>query len=514
LRFQALRTGQSFAELEGQRTLVYRVEELFLIHRETGVPLLRVSADPNTEADSKVIGDMLSAIQEFARDSFGVATDSALVEFRAGPLQVWIALGPDAYLAAVIRGTPSHELRSVLEKTIDTVHSLRGSALASFRGDTSSFEALRAELKPCLRSQYAAQPRGRPSRIWLALGAAAALAIFATVQAIRSELNWRSFLERLNAQPGIIVTEARKGWFSRSHVSGLRDASSAANPAPIAQQEKVNPAGIDFEWKDYLAFDPASIMERFRQRFGIPAGTHATIDDGALTISGPAPYEWLERVRREATLLPGITSITDRDAQVVYDPGSVLARFGEKFGRPETVHALFAKGVLTLSGGAPHKWLDRVRADATKIPGIVSVDERNVVDLEQRAAQQSKAMLEDASINFLAGKDEIAPGGFAVLARLPGELNRLTVAAKQMGSDVTLEIQGFAEAGDEANQSDLAQRRANKVRDFLTSCGFDPKMLHPVAMQPTSNSAATAKTAQSPNRVSFKVTTRDSVPGQ
>jgi outer membrane protein OmpA-like peptidoglycan-associated protein len=88
------------------------------------------------------------------------------------------------------------------------------------------------------------------------------------------------------------------------------------------------------------------------------------------------------------------------------------------------------------------------------------------------------------------------------------------VAAKQMGSDVTLEIQGFAEAGDEANQSDLAQRRANKVRDFLTSCGFDPKMLHPVAMQPTSNSAATAKTAQSPNRVSFKVTTRDSVPGQ
>jgi outer membrane protein OmpA-like peptidoglycan-associated protein len=516
-RIEARRTGRSFAEVEMLRSLVYRVEELFLIHRETGASLLRVSADPDREEDSKVIDDMLSAIQEFARDSFGVSTGSALVEFRAGPLQVWIALGRYAYLAAVIRGNPSRELRSTLEKTIETVHVLKGSALANFNGNASAFQSLLPQLKSCLRSQHYAMSRdGRPSRAWMVLAVAAALAIFATLQAVRSELTWKSFLDRLNAQPGLIVTEARKGWFSRSHVSGLRDAS-AANPAPIAREEKLNPAGIDFQWKDYVALDPASVMERFKQRFGTPPGTQATINDGMLTLSGSVPYEWLERVRREATLLPGIASIVDRDAEVTYDPGAVLTRLKEKLNLPETVHALFAKGVLTLSGEASHGWLSRVRSEATKIPGITSVDERNVIDLDQRAFQQSKSILENASVYFLGGKDEIAPEGFVVLARLPDQINRLANAAKQIGTDVTLDIQGSADGrSDDAKQPDLGQRRADKVRDFLVSCGFQPNGLKSIGTAEPLTQADEEKAVpgQSAGRVVFKVVPHEPTPTQ
>ena len=56
-----------------------------------------------------MVAGMLSAIQDFARDSFKTGKDAALEEFRVGELQVWIASGRIAYLAAVIRGNPPRE---------------------------------------------------------------------------------------------------------------------------------------------------------------------------------------------------------------------------------------------------------------------------------------------------------------------------------------------------------------------------------------------------------------------
>jgi hypothetical protein len=299
-------------------------------------------------------------------------------------------------------------------------------------------------------------------------------------------------------------------------VRGLRDAS-AADPAAIAREAKLDPARIDFQWKDYLAIDPAIVTERFKHRFGMPPQARALISDGVLMLSGSVPYEWLERVRREATLLPGVVSVNDRHVQVTYDPGSVLARFEEKFGLPESVHPVFAQGVLTLSGGAPHGWLNRVRSEGSKVPGITSVDEGNVADLDQRAFQQSKSILEDASVYFLASKDEIAPEGFAVLARLPDQMNRLANSAKEIGVDITLEIHGYANSSDEErNQADLAQRRANKVRDFLVSCGFQSTGLTPIGMPQPLKAAEGEKSVpgQSGGRVSFKVVSPESARSQ
>ena len=110
-RWEALRTGRSFAEVVMLRSLVYRVEQLFLIHRETSLSLLHVTSDPALSKDSDMVAGMLSAIQDFARDSFATGEDAALEEFRVGELQVWIVPGRHAYLAAVIRGNPSLELR-------------------------------------------------------------------------------------------------------------------------------------------------------------------------------------------------------------------------------------------------------------------------------------------------------------------------------------------------------------------------------------------------------------------
>jgi outer membrane protein OmpA-like peptidoglycan-associated protein len=252
-------------------------------------------------------------------------------------------------------------------------------------------------------------------------------------------------------------------------------------------------------------------MRRFEQRFPVPKKGQARIENGVLVLAGSIPYEWVDRVRREATLIPGVASVDEQNAVIVYDESLAQQRFHQQLGLDEAVHAAVANGILTLSGEASHRWLTRVRAEAIKLPGITSVDDRAVIDLDQRAFEQSKSIIESAFIYFLTNKDDIATEGFAALSRLPDEIHRCENAAKQIGLSITLEIHGHADAvGSEAKNADLRQRRANKVRDFLVSCGFDSARLKPIGMEQPLNAAAGEKPVpeQSDRRVAFKVVTQ------
>ncbi len=510
-RLEAARTGRSFAEVVMLRSLVYRVEQLFLIHRETSVALLHVAADSATTQDSDMVASMLSAIQDFARDSFKTGDDSALEEFRIGELQVWIAPGRHAYLAAVIRGNPPRELRTTLEETVESAHIMEGGALANFNGDTAPFQALRPELETCLRSQYAREKNGatHPTRAWLVLGILSTLILLASLFAVQSHFRWRNFLHRLNSEAGIAVTSAAHHWLGKSRIAGMRD-PLARDAATLAQDSHLNPKRIHFSWKNYFAVDPAIIRRRFAQRFGMPKDLQLSIANGVVLISGQAPYEWIERVRREGTQIPGIVSITEHDLKATYDPGLtlerfksafplpatvkavvanetltlvgsapyewiapvreaaakipgvatingddllvefdpklVLQRFQDLFGLPDTVTANVDAGRLTLTGEASHAWLDRVRRGATEIPGIRALDDLKVEDTDQRSFQQSKSVIESAYVYFLVNKDNFATEGFAALSRLPDEIRRCFASAQRMGVNVNLEIRGYADA--------------------------------------------------------------------
>ncbi|MFL6531211.1 MAG: OmpA family protein [Chthoniobacterales bacterium] len=481
-RFEALRTGKSFAEVVLLRSLVFRVEQLFLIHRETSMSLLHVAADPSITKDSDMVAGMLSAIQDFARDSFDVGGDSALEEFRVGEMQVWIAPGRHAYLAAAIRGTPPRDLRVRLEEAIESIHVLKGSALASFDGDAAQFETVRPELESCLYQQFSAtKEKKRPTRAVLTLVVVAALITAALVSLVRAKTKWSRFVRQLNAQPGIVVTDAHRHWFGKSEISGLRDAA-APEPNTIAQQLRIDPSRVRFDWKDYLALDSASVQRRAEHRFETPAGAALSVENGTLNITGSAPYEWLQRVRNEATLVPGVTSLNDRDVNVVYDPRLAQKRFIEQLGLPDGANATVQNSVLVLSGEAPHPWLGKIREEAPHLPGITSVDERNIVDLDLRGFLQSVSVIENAFVYFLVSKDNIATEGFTALSRLPEELRRCESAAKRLGKNITLEIHGYADATgtDGGKNLDLSRRRAERVRDFLANCGFAPEMLQPI----------------------------------
>src|SRR5258708_2502100 len=68
-RWESLRTGRPFAEIVVLRSVLYRVEQVFLIHRNSGLLLQHVAASSAETKDPEMVSGMLSAIQDFVRDS-------------------------------------------------------------------------------------------------------------------------------------------------------------------------------------------------------------------------------------------------------------------------------------------------------------------------------------------------------------------------------------------------------------------------------------------------------------
>src|SRR5690606_9231791 len=70
-RAQGRLRGLSDAELLLRDTLPFHVQEVFLINRASGLLLAHLSDDPAHAADRDLVSGMLTAIRDFAHDSFG-----------------------------------------------------------------------------------------------------------------------------------------------------------------------------------------------------------------------------------------------------------------------------------------------------------------------------------------------------------------------------------------------------------------------------------------------------------
>ncbi|MGD8494470.1 MAG: hypothetical protein PVH44_12745, partial [Desulfobacterales bacterium] len=153
-RLEALRTQKSFAEVVLLHTLIYQVEQVFLIHRESGLVLQHVVTKTVSADDPDLVSSMLTAIKDFVQDSFGGTAEETLETLRVGERSVWIEHGPHAVLAAVIRGNPPMELQNILKDALEEMHFKHREELVSFEGDPAPFEATRYILEECLAAQF------------------------------------------------------------------------------------------------------------------------------------------------------------------------------------------------------------------------------------------------------------------------------------------------------------------------------------------------------------------------
>jgi outer membrane protein OmpA-like peptidoglycan-associated protein len=316
-RLEAWRTGKPLAEVILLRTLVYRVEQVFLIHRKSGLLLQHVSATAVGVEDPDMIAGMLTAIRDFVHDSFGGREGESLDTFQVGERSVWVEQGPLAALAAVVRGNAPKDLRGVFTDAIEKIHRESAIELEAFEGDAKPFERSRPHLEACLKGERQKKaeraPGARNRRAIRFLQAALAVLAVAigiwAVTAARRNRRWDAYLGRLASEPGIVVTGAgRRG--GKYFVNGLRD-PLAADPVAMLAGSNFSARKVASDWKPYQALAPELIAKRARYVLEAPATVTLAARDGALVAAGSASSRWIAEARARSRGIAGITRYDD-----------------------------------------------------------------------------------------------------------------------------------------------------------------------------------------------------------
>ncbi|MER9820677.1 OmpA family protein [Mesorhizobium sp. M0115] len=300
-RLEAWRTGASFSEVVLKHSLVYRVEHVFLINRNSGLLIAHVTADNATSEDPQLISSMLSAIQDFVKDSFNEKEQSGLDTIRFGELRLWSEVGPFATLVAVIRGNPPEELHEIIRDVLLRIHDECSQALEQFDGDSSQLAGVETQLQTCVELKQEESNQGFP---WLVVAAVLLVLIPAGgwfFLSWQSGQRWQAYVSRLGTQPGIIVAEqkVRDGQF---YIAGLRD-PLAADPQSLLAGTQVDPARVHSRWQFYQSLDPEFVLKRLMVSLTPPKSVRLSIVNHRIVAEGEASDSWIDRARAAARQL-------------------------------------------------------------------------------------------------------------------------------------------------------------------------------------------------------------------
>jgi flagellar motor protein MotB len=443
-RIEAFRTGKPFAEIVLMHSLLYRVEQVFLIHRETGLVLNHVVAPSVTTQDPDMVAGMLSAIQQFARDSFTSAGEETLGSMNFEELEIWIETSPDAVLAAVIRGHAPTDYRLAMKEALENIQQTFNSALANFKGDTGPFRATGDRIHQLLEARFKEKPAATTKPRAVIAAAAVVLMIALGWIGYTSYLlwEWSRFLSALRQQPGIAVISSEKSG-GRFHVHGFRD-PLAADPAKLLAEAGFDPRRADLELQPFYSVDDAMVQKRTNAILHPPAGVKLIAKNGELRAEGVAPPNW-------------------------------IALFKER---------------------AP--W----------IAGVNAIDFSRLENSELLEFNRIKGELEAAVLVFPVGRADLESGQDAALAQAENDAKGLLLKAGPLGGTVKIEIVGHTDSsGVESANLPLSRQRAEQILSVFRRAGVQPTNLHArgVATSEPLRSEATEEGRRYNRSVTFKV---------
>jgi OOP family OmpA-OmpF porin len=414
-RIEAWRTGVPYAQIVLRHSLVYRIEQVYLIHAETGLLLGHAAAADLKVADADLISGMLTAIQDFVSDSFAIQEGGELRTFCVGELTVMVERGPQAVIAAVVRGPPPDTLLLQLQDALENLHFQFATAFAEYNGDAAPFAGARSRLEELLvtvlNTDRGQRAGGRT--IWLRWAIPLLLlALIAGGLMWRSRQRWSAAVERLEAAPGIVLVSAERDG-GRWKFRGLRD-PMAADPAALLAGLGKDPSGIDATWETYLSMEPELILARARRGLAAPATVELSLSGDTLAARGTAPLPW---VARSASL-----------------------------GAPAGVAHLDLSGVRALL--------------SDELAGL-------------------RRSIEENRILFPAGSAALGPASGDDLRTLAEAFRGLAAETARMGYRVNLELIGRADTtGTESTNQTLSRMRVDAVRARLLSLGLPAEGLN------------------------------------
>jgi OOP family OmpA-OmpF porin len=470
-RLEAYRSKKSIDEVIHFHTLRYRVEQVFIIHRDSGKVLQHVSEFKDEAIEE---ADMFSETLKAIQSSAAHENDPSVNTLQLGNHTVWVEQGNYLMLAGVIRGTPSYELRQVFKKTLDKIEDEYREEIRNFDGNAIPFKSCDDVLKTCLKVEYGKKDTSF-NPLWFVTGLILFVLCMWGFFSIRSTIIWNHYVDHLNKAQGIIVTKHEKHG-NHFYVSGLRD-PMAIDPNSLLVEYNIDPKRVTSEWEPYYALHEGIISKRARKILDAPDTVSFRNRDGILYVSGLASKSWIESAQKKAMSIPGIIQFKEDNLFDINASELFLARVSVQLEPPQSVYMTFDDGTLTLSGSASHQWINEMRQKVRTIPGIVRVNDRNLVDIDVSELALIKERIEGHIFLFRVGGSEPVPNQEKMIRELSQDISNLNQIINKVGSG-HVEIVGHTDdSGSEKANLRLSQQRAEQVLSLLRKAGTNTRYL-------------------------------------
>lgn len=293
----------------------YRLEQLFLIEKETGLPICHAASDSAITQDADMVSGMLSAIQSFVHEAFSADDFDGLNTLQVGELAVWIEWGPSAILAAVIRGAAPEKLREAMQLQLEQIHHNYTDQLNKYDGDSKPFEPLKPELNVFLDSHDGTlknKVKSLPAlaKKWL-FGTTIVVFSLACWMIFQSydKYRWNQYVAIIDAQPGIIVTTNERH-FRHYILRGLKD-PLAQHPTRLLAKTNINTDYVMHIFEPYQALHAAFVLTRVQAVLHPPANVKLAVEGTTLQVTG-GDRAFVAKALRLAPIVTGIDNVSVR----------------------------------------------------------------------------------------------------------------------------------------------------------------------------------------------------------
>ncbi len=483
-RWEAKRSGVSFSEIVLKHSLLYRVEEVFLIQQGSGLLIEHVSHPDVVEHDSDAISAMLTVIRDFSRDSFSAEASDSLQTVEFGERTLWMIDGPKAILACVNRGLVPKTNRVELKSVLEQFHSLYGTEIEEFSGDRSQHPQYQKLLETCLthrsiESESTAEDLSEKRHwlssklAWMLLGIVL-LSAYWLWQNYDEKRRTEALLTELKSMPGIVVIDTEKV-ADTILVKGLRDPLVPVLDS-LAEKHDFTSDELKFQMALYQSLDPPLALKRAAQLLDAPVTVSLSAQDQQLLVSGTATREWLDFADKMRDRVPGFNTL-NLD-QVTVDDASRLLQIRQQLQAPQTVQLRLDNNSLIVSGIAPIEWINSLQQKSTVLqPELSLITDDQDHQLEANERLQAVALqqeIDGVSFYFSQGV-ALNAAQQAFMQQQLRKIGQLLMLLNQLKVDVRFVLKGYTDgSGSIGHNQSLNLKRAEVIKQQLLKSGVAP----------------------------------------
>lgn len=428
-RIKARVSGVSPEDLILKESMPFEIQEIFLIHKDTGIMLLHASSQSShSQADKELISGMLTAIQDFAGTVFSGEEARDLHEIQYEDRQIRLEVGQHAYLAFVSSGLPPDDFSEEIADLGSEIHRKFLPALRDFAGNVDVFQSAYPMLVRFLHKHQTAlvqdsgigvvQKRSRKGLVFLLVLPLILLGVYFGVFVIPKKITEKKILADLE---------------------------------PLT--------------KEHTVFADAQVQFRVDGSLVTMSGTvdrrNQKDDIEALVSSRPR----VKQVENMIEVMPWPSDPEDlhKEVQKILSEDSLDL---------SQVKFVFADGRLYMEGVAltdqERSQIRKAVAECTSLPVIV--DNIELASTEQRILQEIEGMV----LYFSSGQSSLDSQGLDEVRRL---LQRLSEVSFER-----LYVIGHADdIGTDAVNMQLSRRRAEWIRSYLIQNGIQAEKLTVIA---------------------------------